>query len=41
MIKELFVLALAIIAGNLAAYSDELFRAIITAGIVMIYYEVC
>lgn len=41
MIKELFVLALAIIAGNLAGYSEELFRAIIAVGIVMIYYEVC
>lgn len=40
MIKELFVLALAIIAGNLAAYSEELFRTIIAAVIVMIYYEV-
>lgn len=40
MNKELIVLALAIIAGNLAAYSDELFRAIIAAGIIMIYYEV-
>lgn len=40
MNKELVVLAVAIIAGNLAAYSDELFRAIIAAGIVMIYYEV-
>jgi hypothetical protein len=41
MIKELFVLALATIAGVISAYSDELFRAIIAAGIVMIYYEVC
>jgi hypothetical protein len=32
-IKELFVLALATIAGVLSAYSDELFRAIITVGI--------
>ena len=32
MIKGLFVLALATIAGVIAAYSEELFRAIITAG---------
>ena len=40
MSKELFVLALATIAGVLAAYSEELFRAIITAGIFLIYVEI-
>ena len=39
MIRTIFVLALAIIAGNLAGYSEELFRAITAAGLVMIYYE--
>jgi hypothetical protein len=39
MIKELFVLALATIAGVLSAYSDQLFRAILIAGIFLIYVE--
>jgi hypothetical protein len=39
MIKELFVLALATIAGVIAAYSEELFRAIITAGIFLLYVD--
>ena len=41
MIKELFVLILASIAGVAAGYSEELFRAIVASGIVWIYYEVC
>jgi len=40
MIKELFVLALATIAGVFAASSEELFRATIAAGIVLIYVEI-
>ena len=39
MIKGLFVLALATIAGVIAAYSEELFRAIITAGIFLLYVD--
>lgn len=39
MIKELFVLALATIAGVIAAYSEELFRAIITVGIFLLYVD--
>lgn len=39
MLKELFVIAIATIAGLLAAYNEELFRAIIVAGTFLIYAE--
>lgn len=39
MNKNLVVLVLAIIAANLAGYSEEFFRAITVGGLVMIYYN--
>jgi hypothetical protein len=39
MIKTIFVLAMAIIAGVTAGYSEEMFRAIIATGIVWIHYD--
>ena len=39
MIKTLVVLALAIIAGDVASYSEGFFRATITAGLILIYYD--
>jgi hypothetical protein len=38
MIKTFIVLVLATIAGVIAGYSEELFRAIVAAGVIWIYY---
>lgn len=39
MSESLLALTIAIIAGVISSRSDELFRAIITTEIILIYYE--
>lgn len=40
MIRTFNILAIAIIAGVTAGYSEEMFRAIIAAGVVWIHYDI-
>jgi hypothetical protein len=39
MSKPFIVLLLATIAGVTAGYSEELYRAIVAAGVIWIYYD--